>query len=84
MVGVLGSQPHERSIVERQPPTRLLPPRYLQPIATPDALHPVFAHLPVFPFQHRCDSAIAITYIPRGKIGDGPGEHIFVLARCGR
>jgi hypothetical protein len=70
------------SLNHSQPPARLLPLRNLQPFATPDALHPVLANLPALPLQQRRDSTIAVTSILRGKIGDGPGECIFVLALC--
>ena len=46
MVPPLRSQPHARSIVEPQPSSWLLLLQNLQPLATPDALHAILAHLP--------------------------------------
>src|SRR5271167_1219134 len=82
MVGVLRPQPHARSIVEPQPPARLLPLRNLQPFATPDALYPVLANLPAVPLQQRRDPAIPIASVLAGQLHDGPGECILVFALC--
>src|ERR1039457_4342134 len=80
--GVLRPQPHARSIVEPQPPARLLLLRNLQPFATPDALHSVLANLPAIPLQQRCDSAVAVTSVLAGELHDGPSECILVFALC--
>ena len=82
MVGVLRPQPHTRSIVEPQPPARLLLLRNLQPFATPDALDPVLANLPAISLQQRRDPAVAIASILAGQLHDGLGECIFVFALC--
>ena len=82
MIGVLRPQPHTRSIVEPQPSSRLLLLWHLQPFATPDALHPVFAHLPACALQQRRDPAVAIAPILAGKFDHCPGECILVFALC--
>src|ERR1700722_1025890 len=82
MVRVFRAQSYARSIVEPQPAARLLPRRNLQPFATPDTLDPVLATLPAFSLQQRRDATVAIASILSGKIGDGPGERVFILAPC--
>src|ERR1035441_7356504 len=74
MVGVLRPPPHTRSIVEPQPPARLLPLRNLQPFATPDTLLPVLANLPAIPLQQRRDPAVTIASILAGQLHDGLSE----------
>ena len=66
MVRVLRPPPHARSIVEPQPPPRLLLLRNLQPFATPDALYPALADLPAVLLQHRRDPAVAVASILGG------------------
>src|SRR5580692_6323468 len=80
MVLVLRAQPYARSIVQPQPPARLLPLRNLQPFATPDALYSVLACLPAFSLQQRRDPSIAVTSILAGQLHDGPAECIFFFA----
>src|SRR5271154_4895348 len=76
------SEPHTRSIVEPQPPSWLLPLRYLQPFTTPDAFDTVLAHLPAGPHQQRRDPAIPVTSILAGQSDDGLSQTIFVFALC--
>src|SRR5580704_19676098 len=82
MVGVLRTQPYARSVVEPQPPPRLLPLWNLQPFTTPDALHPILANLPAVPLQQRRDATIAVASILGGQLGNGPSECFFVFALC--
>src|SRR6202041_513034 len=37
---------------------------------------------PAISLQQRRDATVAITSILSGKIGDGPGERVFILAPC--
>src|SRR3984957_1513227 len=78
MVRVFRAQSYARSIVEPQPAARLLPRRNLQPFATPDTLDPVLANLPAISLQQRRDATVAIASVLSGKIGDGPGERVFI------
>ena len=78
----LRPQPHARSIVEPQPPARLLLLGNLQPFAAPDALHPILAHLPARLPQLDRDAAIAVAAILAGQRDDGPGQCIFVVTLC--
>src|ERR1700720_318472 len=80
MVAVRRPQPYARAIVEPQPATRLLLLRYLQPLATPDTLHTVLAHLPACRNQQRRDAPVAVTTVLTGKSNDGLREPIFILA----
>src|ERR1039457_7408905 len=80
--GVLRSHPHARSIVEPQPPARLLLLRNLQPFATPDALHPVLANLPAVSLQQRRNAAITIASIlAGGHPQDAGGGSFFFSSR---
>jgi hypothetical protein len=79
MVRVLRPQPDARSIVEPQPPARLLSLRNLQPLATPDTLHAILAYPPAGPLQQRRDPAIPITAVLAGKLNDLLRECIFVF-----
>ena len=63
MVGVLRPQPYTRSIVEPQPPARLLLLRNFQPFTTPDPLYPVLANMPTCPLQQRRDPTVAVASI---------------------
>ena len=55
----------------------------LEPLATPDALNPVLAHLPAACLQQRGDAAIAIAPVIGGQGNDGSGQRILV-GRHGR
>src|SRR5271156_2940021 len=82
MIAMRRPEPHARSIVEPQPATRLLLLRYLQPLATPDPLDSILAHLPACRNQQRRNAPIAITAILAGQNNDGLRESIFVFAPC--
>ena len=80
MIGVLGTQPYARSIVEPQPPSWLLLLWNLQPFATPDSFYPVLADLPAGPLEQRRDPAISLAAILTGQRHDGLGERIFIVS----
>src|SRR5277367_4024001 len=82
MVAMCRPEPHARTIVEPQPSSWLLLLRNLEPLATPDTLHPVFAHLPAGSLEQRRDAAIAVATIFTGQLKNGPGQCIFVLTLC--
>ena len=54
----------------------------LQPLATPDALNPVLAHLPPGCLQQRGDAAVAIAPVIGRQSNDGPGQP-FLVGRHG-
>src|ERR1700757_4539067 len=66
MICVCRSQPHARSIVEPQPPSRLLLLWNLQPFAAPDSLDSVLTHVPAGPLEQCRDPTIAVTAILAG------------------
>jgi hypothetical protein len=80
MVGVLRAQPHARPVVEPQPTSWLLFLWNLQPLTTPDPLHPVLADMPACPSEQRRNPAIAIAAILAGQRHDGLGECVFVVS----
>src|ERR1700678_489386 len=82
MVAVRRPQPNARSIVEPQPTAWLLLLRYLQPLAPPDPLHAILAHLPARMHQQGRDAPVAVTAILAGQNNDGLCESIFVFALC--
>jgi hypothetical protein len=79
MVAMRRPEPHARTIVEPEPPSWLLLLRNLEPLATPDTLHPVFAHLPAGSLEQRRNPAIPITTVLTGKLDDLLRECIFVF-----
>jgi hypothetical protein len=74
----LGPQPHTRSVIEPESSPRLLFLGYLQPFATPDALHSIFSHLPACCPQQRRDPAVAVAAILTGQGNDRSRQRIFI------
>src|SRR5271156_1271487 len=74
----LWPQPHARPVIKPESSPRLLFFRYLQPFATPDALHPIFPPLPACRPQQRRDSPVAVTAILTGQGNDRSGQRIFI------
>ncbi len=66
-------------ISKPQSSPRLLFLRHLQPLAAPDPLHSVFAHLPTGFLQLDGDASISIPAILAGQRDDGPGQRVFVV-----
>src|SRR5690606_35192039 len=64
MVGVLGSKPDARSVIQPEPAFLRLFLGNLQPLPPPDALDAFGIHRPTLGSQHRRDPAIAIAAIP--------------------
>ena len=82
MVGVLWrSRTHDPSL-SRQPTSWLLFLWNLQPLTTPDPLHPVLADMPACPSEQRRNPAIAIAAILASQRNDGLGKRIFVVSLC--
>ena len=78
MIRSFRPQAKARSIVQPQPSTRPLFLRYFQPLATPNALYPIFAHLPAITLQQRRNSPVAVATVLTGQRNDRFGECIFV------
>src|SRR5450756_2095528 len=82
MVRVLGAQSYARPVVEPQPASWLLLLRNLQPLTTPDSLHPILADGPACSSQECCDASIAIAPILARYSHDRSGEFIFIVPLC--
>jgi hypothetical protein len=78
VIRTLRPQPHTRPVVQPQPTARPLFLRHFQPLATPDALHPIFAYLPASTLQQRRNSPVAVAPVFTGQRNDRFGECIFV------
>jgi hypothetical protein len=78
MIRTLRSQPNARPIVQPQPPTGPLLLWYLQSLATPDALYPIFAYLPAIMLQQRRNSSVSVATVFTGQGNDRFGQRIFV------
>ena len=76
-------QPHAGSIVQPQAAAWLMLLRDLQPLATPDALDPVLAHLPAGCLQQRGDAAVAIAPVFGRQGDDRAGQRILVSRHHG-
>ena len=74
----LRSQSHAGTIVQPQPPARPLFLRHLQPLATPDALYPISAHLPTSTLQQRRDSPVSVATVFTGQGNDRFRQRLFV------
>src|SRR5271155_5002348 len=74
----LWPQPHARTVIEPEPSPWFLLLGYLQPFATPDALHSIFPHLPACRPQQRRDPPVAVTAILTGQGNDRLGQRIFI------
>ena len=78
VIRTLRPQPHARPIVQPQPPTGPLFLRHFQPLATPDALYPILAHLPTITLQQRRNSPVAVTTVFTGQCNDCFRQRIFI------
>jgi hypothetical protein len=78
VIGPFRPQPDAGAVVEPQPTAWLVLLGNLEPLAAPDALYPVLAHVPACHLQQGGDPAVATTPILTGKGHDGSGESILV------
>src|SRR5271157_5004024 len=81
VIRMLRSQSHARPVVQPQSPAGPLFLRYLQPFATPDALYPIFAHLPAITLQQRRNSPISVATVFTGQGNDCFSQRLFVDPR---
>jgi hypothetical protein len=79
VIAVLGPEPHTGAVVEPQAAALQLPCRNLQPLASPDPLHPLVIDEPASPAQQFGDLAIAIAAILPGQLGDVGGQPLFIV-----
>ncbi|MFB0493046.1 hypothetical protein ABIE45_005632 [Methylobacterium sp. OAE515] len=83
VIAVDWAQPHARTVVEPKSATRPVFLRDLQPLATPEALNPVLAHLPAICLQQHGDAAVAVAPVLGRQGDDGLGQCI-LIGRHGR
>jgi len=69
--------------VEPESSAWLLFERNLQSFAPPDALHPIFAHIPAGLLQQGCNAPIPVAAILTGQGQDRLCQPIFVIALGG-
>ena len=79
MIAVLGSEPNAGAVVEPEATTPGLPSRNLQPLASPDPLHPLVVDEPAGATQQFGDLAIAITAIPLGQLDNVSRQPLFIV-----
>jgi hypothetical protein len=80
VAGVLGSQTDAGAVRQPEPPALGLLLRHLQPLASPDPLHPLVIHHPAGrgPQQLR-DLAVAVAAVPARELDDVGRELFFVV-----
>ena len=81
MVGMLGPEPDAGSVIEPEPPALGLLVGNLQPLASPDPVHPLDPHFPPRPLQQRRDPPRAVAAILGGK-GDDVGGQCRLVIGC--
>ena len=65
VVAVERAQAHARAVVQPQAAAGSMSAGDLQPLATPDALNPVFAYLPAGCLKQRGDAAVAVASVAK-------------------
>ena len=83
VIAVDWAQPNARTVVQPKSAAWSMPLRDLEPLATPDALNPVLAHLPAVCLQQRGDAAVAVAPVLGRQGDDGLGQCI-LIGRHGR
>jgi hypothetical protein len=81
VIRTLRPQPHAGTIVQPQPSAGPLLLRYLPPLATPDALHSIFAYLPAIALQQRRNSPVSVATVFTSLGNDRFRQRIFVNPR---
>ena len=77
-------QPDARAVVQPQPPALGLPPRHLQPLAPPDAPHPLGIHPPAPGAQHRRDPPVAVAAVLGRQADNRLGQRGLVVPGAAR
>jgi len=83
VVGMLRPETDARAVIEPEPPALGLLMWNLQPLASPDPMHPLDPHHPARPLQHHRDPAIAIAAILGGKGNDVGGQCRLIIGSPG-
>ena len=78
MIAMLRSQSNAGTVVEPQPPSRLLPFGYFKPLTAPDPLDAITANLPAGFGKKRPDPTIAIASITRSQKDNRARQRIFI------
>ena len=78
MIAMLRSQSNAGTVVEPQPPSRLLPFGYFGPSTAPDPLDAITANLPAGFGKKRPDPTIAIASITRSQRDNRARQRIFI------
>jgi hypothetical protein len=79
VIAVFGSEPDAGAVGEPEPTALRLFVWNLQPLASPDPLHPLVVDQPAGPAQQRGDLAIAVAPILASQLDDVGGQPLFVV-----
>jgi hypothetical protein len=79
VIAVLGPQPDARPVREPQASALGLPGRHFEPLASPDALHPLVVHQPARIAQKSRDLAVAVAAILAREFDQIGGEPFLAI-----
>ncbi len=79
MVSVCRPKPHAGSIIKPQTTPFELILRNLEPLLTPDTLHPLVVYLPTIPSQQGRYPSVSVTTIPDGQSDDRGPEGLLII-----
>src|SRR3712207_1018562 len=77
-------QPDAGAVVQPQTAALRLPSRSLQPLAPPDALHPLGIHPPTISTQHRRDPPVAVAAVLSRQSYDRTGQRPLIVPDAAR
>lgn len=80
VIAMFRAQSNARAVCQPQTPTFWLLIRYLQPLAPPDAFHPLVIDEPACMPEQRGDLAIAVAAVLAGKLNDIGGQTLLVIS----
>ena len=79
MIAVLGPEPDTGAVIQPEATALRLPGRNLQPLASPDPLHPLVVDEPAGPAQQLGDLAIAVAAILPSQFDDVGGQPFYIV-----
>jgi hypothetical protein len=79
VIAGLGPQPHTGAVIQPEATALGLPGRNLQPLASPNPLHPLVVEEPAGPAQQLGDLAIAVAAILPSQLDNVGRQPLFVL-----
>jgi hypothetical protein len=79
VIAVLGPEPNAGAVVQPEAAALRLPSRNLEPLASPDPLHPLVVDEPAGAAQQFGDLAIAIAPIPLGQLDNVRRQPVFIV-----